>query len=436
MTLNIKKQNNILLIFTVVLLTVALYARDLLGIGINKYIYIVLTVVPALFMSYSSLIYFIFFLFPIVRGLPFNFIYPILAAILLFKNPKAFSEKAMYCFIIIVFFEFVHYPFYDFGFRVANIISYLTVIFFLCYLSSLKDAKVKNIQCLLYFCIGLVVFLFAIWYITRFRGGVMLYAEETSRVGGTKKLLEEEENTMMMTINANGLGYLSLVGLSVVFVLYYLRKLRFVPLLIMSAVYVFVGALSISRTWLFGVVLLVVLLMFMMRRVHTTRNRIRYFMLIALVLFGGYIMLQNEFIYGAFYNRLTDASMETGNGRIEIFHEYNQALINNPICLFFGAGAVHHGMVFDEVHVAVHNGPQQILVSYGIIGLVFFIFITIKAIKYNYRKGFIACVIPFIVAFFFVQTGQLLFPYYNLYPFIVSFVVMRLSDDEKVLISQ
>lgn len=431
---SIKDSSTFLLISVVIIMTGLIYARDLMGISISKYILLVVAVVPAFFMSYSSLIYFVCFLFPIASGIPDNHVFPLLAIILLIKKPIALQRNALICFFVILFFEFMHYPFYDFSIRLSNVVGYSTTIFFLCYFSVLKQFEVNNKQCIMYFCLGLLVLLLGIWYITRINGGVEMLLESSQRIGETR-VLYSVDDTIVLNMNSNALGYYSIVGLSLLFVMYYLNKMRFILLFLMSAVFVYVGSLSVSRTWLISVVLLIVAFMIMIPKVRTTKNGFRYFMLLALVVMGAYALFQNEFIYQAFFNRMTDASVSTGNGRVEAFQDYNKALIGNPFYLIFGAGAIHYGDVLN-INLSVHNGLQQILVSYGIIGFVFFLVIAIKAFRMNYRKGFVICSIPFLVAFFFIQSGQFLFPQYNMYPFIACFIALRLSDDDKIIISK
>jgi len=427
-------RSTFLLILTIIILTALLFARDLLGVNFSKYVLVAVAVVSAMFMNHISLIYFIFFLFPVSIGLPSNFIFPLLSVILFLKKPAAFSRNATICFVIILVLELIHYPFYGFDIQLPDTIGYLTTIFFLCYLSVISDFEVQNRQCLLFFCLGLMVLFVAVWGITQIHGGgVEMLMVNSKRMGETKSFSETGDNNIMFSINSNGLAFFSLVGLAVLFVLYHHHKLRFVTFFLMSAVYVFIGALSLSRTWLMGVALLIVLFMIMIWNSHTEKKGLQVILLIAVVLIAGYEMFHNELIYQAFYNRMTESSMAGGNGRLEAMQIYNRALYDDPIFLLFGTGAVHYGNVLSEISISIHNGLQQILVSYGIIGLVFFLYITIKAFKRNYRKGFCVCAIPFIIALFFIQSGQLLNPHYNLYFFIVSFTALRLCDDERYI---
>ena len=96
----------------------------------------------------------------------------------------------------------------------------------------------------------------------------------------------------------------------------------------------------------------------------------------------------------------------------------------------FGAGAVHYHDVINEIFNATHNGTQQVVASYGIIGLLTVVVMLVKGYKRNYRRGYFICAIPFIVALFYVQAGQLLNPHHNIYPLIIAFVAMRITDDD------
>ena len=418
------------LIVSVASVVALLYARDLFGFSISKFTIMSVTIIPAVFLSHASLVYYILFLLPLMSGLPGNYIWPVLLIGLLYKNPHSIDSKGMTCFITIAVFELLHYVLYRFTIDIPNLIGYLSTIFFLCYLAMLQDSKVKNTHCVVFFVLGLFAFLFAIWYITQINHQTDMLLEEGGRLGKTKQLTGAGDDVMMLSANPNGLGYFSLIGLSLVFMLYTLQKIRIWFMLLLSSVFVYVGSLSVSRTWLFGVIFLLGLLFFFTLKSPKKGTGLRIVILLIIFAISIFALSRNELIYQAFFNRFSDDSVATAGSRTEIFKEYNQFFLNNPLYLLFGAGAVHYHDVISEIFHATHNGTQQLIASYGLVGLFTVIVMLVNGYKRNYRKGFFICAIPFFLALFFVQSGQLLNPHHNLYPFIISFVAMRLIDDD------
>lgn len=434
--LNKKSNSNALLIVAVILMTVALYSRDLFGIIIAKNFFVALAILPALFMSYQSLVYFFFFLFPLTSGLPGNIIFPLLIIVLLLKKRGAVPQNSLYCFAVLAFMELVHYPFYDFGIVVGGAtVGYLCNLFLLIYLVSLKNDAVDTKQCLLCFCFGLAVFLVAIYYITRINGDIEMLLEESGRLGDTKTIAETEEGVMMLNANPNGLGFFSIVGVATTLVLYSLKRVKIWVMLLFSTIFIYVGAMGLSRTFLISVALLVALFLLLSGRTMRRKSMSRTLFLFAFLAVLFYISWSNPLLYNAYTGRLERTSEDDMGGRIRLFFIYNQFLLENPKYLLFGAGAVYYHRVIDVIELAAHNGLQQIVVSYGLIGLLFFIYITIRAIKKCYLKKNPITLIPFIIAFFYVQSGQLLNPSTNLYLFIIAFFVMKLSKDESTKVN-
>lgn len=428
--LNKHTNDGILLICAIVLMTIALYARDLFGVNLPKLYLVALAVIPAFIMSYQSLVCFIFFLFPLTSGIPGNIIFPILIVVLLLKKRNSFEKNSLYCFLILAFMELIHYIFYSFGINWTSTLGYFCNLFFLFYLISLRDSFVDNSKCLLFFCIGLAVFLIAIFLITQINGSVEMLLESGNRIGYSKDITDSEDAIMMLNANPNGLGLFSVVGFATVMVLYSLKRIKFWVMVLFSVLYLFVGAMSLSRTFLICVVLLVGLYLFFLGK---TKGKIYWllsllflvFIVAAFCYFG-----KNTLLYEAYTNRIDNVTGDNMGGRTDVFSSYNNYLLDNPICLIFGAGAVHYHSVINTIFNATHNGIQQILVAYGLIGFFFFIVITVSAVRKCYVTKMSICLLPFIIALIYVQSGQLLNPSNNLYLFIVSFFVMKLSSEE------
>ena len=399
MAFSIKKDNSIVLLVSVLLMTAALFARDLYGMQIGKTYFIALSLLPAIVMNYQSLVYYVFFLFSLTSGLPGNYIFPLLILALLIKKPKSLSRNGMICFAIVVFMELVHFVTYSFHVSWSSTVGYLSDLFLLFYFVTLKDDSVEVKKCILYFCVGLAVFLFAIFYITQINGSFEMLLEENGRIGYSKSISGAEEGTMMLNSNPNGLGYFSIVGISSIMVLYFRKYVNFWIMALLTILYVFVGALGVSRAFLLCLIGMVLMFFLFAGKNQGRYSFTRYALLFVFVIAASLFLYNTSFLYNAYTVRMTNETMDTLGGRTNAFAAYNSYLFNHPLSLIFGTGAVHYGDVISEIDVSVHNGLQQIIVSYGLIGFVFFMYIMVRAIKICYMKGSPVCLIPFIVSF-------------------------------------
>ncbi len=428
MDFSIRKNNNYVLVLSVVLMAAVLFARDLYGVNISRTLLIALSVFPAVVMNYESLVYYVFFLFSLTSGIPGNYIFPLLIMMIMIKKHSSFNRNGIVFFVIVVFMEIIHFAFYSFHISWSGTVGYFSNLFFLFYFVSLNDDSVDINKCIIYFCLGLAVFLLAIFYITQINGDFEMLLDDSGRLGYTKSISDAEDGVMMLNANPNGLGFFAVVGLSAVIVLYTRKSISFVVMLALSALYLFVGALGVSRTFLFAVIVMLVLFLIFAGLDLGKAPLGRYFLLLVAALVALFVLSNTSFIHNAYINRLS-ANMGTMGSRTTVFVEYNDYLFNHPLYLFLGTGAVHYRDVISDISVSSHNGLQQILVSYGLVGLLFFLYITVKAIHFCYKKGSPVCLVPFLIAFLYVQTGQLLSPPTNLYLFIVSFFVMKLSKE-------
>lgn len=103
------------------------------------------------------------------------------------------------------------------------------------------------------------------------------------------------------------------------------------------------------------------------------------------------------------------------SGRIDLFDYYNKFLMSEPWHLLFGVGVQD---INDKVAVIVgswenvsHNGTQQILLAWGIPGLIMFIWLLgniIKRSKISDTKRTILNYLPVLIILLYTQSGQLI----------------------------
>ena len=129
-----------------------------------------------------------------------------------------------------------------------------------------------------------------------------------------------------------------------------------------------------------------------------------------------------------FLERVNTDNFRTGGRRTVIFQEYSYWLNEHIIYCIFGTGAEYYREVVNLPY-SVHNGLQNILVSYGIIGLLIFVILFFSAIKKsrNGQKRGVIAYYPLIAFILFTQTVQFLVPNYYMMTSIACFFVLRIN---------
>lgn len=228
-------------------------------------------------------------------------------------------------------------------------------------------------------------------------------------------LSEEEGNELV--INPNSLGILCVLAASGLNQLR-LNRGRKVGDTILMIMILALGALTVSRTYL---ACLIIMIIYLLATSKGAKKKLKLFVGVAVVVLIGLLLLHMIFpsVLESFVRRLQVDDI-TG-GRVELFAQYNDYLLSSPKALLGGIGAL--GMkdkVVFQYAIAPnvpHNGVQEILVAWGIPGLLFFvglIFVLIRGSKkVNLRQTAINY-LPFLIIFVKVQVGQLVTSTYTL----------------------
>ena len=250
------------------------------------------------------------------------------------------------------------------------------------------------------------------------------------RLGDNKELGDFNETRMMLTANANTIGYYSIAAISCLLVLQYYKKINSILFLILFAVSFYGGVLSVSRTWAILMIFSVIVYLRFMKH-----NIVKSLLLIGVLSIGVVVFLsQNELILEFFTQRFTEDStnLSTAGGRTIVFQEYNAYLADNPLSLIWGEGAVYYKEA-SGIASATHNALQQIIVSYGLVGLCIFICAFIRSTKKYFSKKELMAILPLCMMVLFVQTIQILNPYFLMAPIIVAFYALKMGKSQSQL---
>jgi len=414
------------LLLSVVLLSTMVFFRDLGYISFTPIHFIMAVVLICIALPYNSLKAFYFFYFSMGASIHGVALIPILTALIL-KSKKYNSYQIIFP-VIILSFELLHLLSYSFSVEFSLYIVYglyITLFFFLLFDDNVNDFDVKNEM--KYYILGVTVTSIVIFIHSYKFFGFQDIISQNIRVGADFEDYDTE-NEMVTILNPN---QLALYGLTALSLLIYVKDIFCNKMLktILIITLVVSGILTGSRTWII-LMAVVLALYFIFSKV---RGKLSFAIIMITLLFVTFRFSDfGEIIYSRYESRFEDSGMSTAGDRTVLFKEYNKWLINNPHRIFYGAGAEYYNEVC-KIHNSTHNSIQQIVVCYGIIGLLLFIvcmFVYHKMFPKRNHTLFLYY-IPFFICFLFSQAGQFLSPAYMMFPFVAAALPLKLAPNIK-----
>ena len=326
--------------------------------------------------------------------------------------------------------EVIHYFSYPASIHVDKsintVVTYLSLVFICTCLITTKKTKIDVVGFVKYFCYGsaFLCIMSMLNCINIF--GIGSVFSGMSRLQAA--LITEEtsfETSLMLIANANVLAYFSIVGASCVIVLNLKKKVNNQSALIMLGLLLIPGLTYVSRTWMILTVLN--LLLVMGNGLRDNKTLVLSVCFILLIVFVGGTF--SHFL-DAFQKRFDDPEFISGGSRAYIFDYYNKYLIEHKDALLFGVGAVFYSDVIGYDH-SIHNGLQQVIVAYGLIGGLFVLFFFFAVCLTKIKKFDITLIAPLFTTLFFLQTIQVLMPYSQLLPLVPSALLLELSTQKE-----
>ena len=265
----------------------------------------------------------------------------------------------------------------------------------------------------------------------------VLYAADfnvASAFAGLQRLgMDTEESKQSMTvsggeINPNTLGIICVLATTA------LMQLRTVGRgkkkdLVLSIILLVFGALTASRTYLACLALMLVLLLFAQK--GSFAQKIRFLVGILLVLILALLVLGLVFpeLMQHFYSRFLERDLTTGRlGLMSVYHDF---IVSNPRVLGFGIGLQDFGIKMTEVYRVArnvpHNAIQELVIAWGLPGLVAFCALMILMIwrsRHFCRRQSLLHYIPILIILFKAQAGQMLNSAYTMLAFSYAYLSM------------
>ena len=412
------------LVISVAALSLMVFFRDMGYVAFAPLHFVAVVTLISLVLPYSSLRSFFFFYITVgisVYGLA---LFPLMLALIL-KNKKLNVLQIVFP-IIILLFELFHLASYQFKVDMNRYIIYsfyIILFFYVLFDDNLDDVDVKN--GIKYYVLGTAVASLIILSHAIVNYGFQDIFFETYRMGADFDDYDAE-NDMVTTMNPNQLAFYSVTAFSLLLYIKDIFRNR-LSKIILIIVLVFAGIMSGSRTWI--IIMAIVLVMYFL---FSGMKGKFSFVLVTAILFvlALHFNTYTEAIYSRFEGRFEESNLSTAGHRTEIIREYNQWLVNNPERMVYGAGTLYYTKIC-KIYYSTHNSIQQIIVCYGMLGLLIFtvcIFVYHKRYTRRNQARFWYC-IPFIICFIFSQAGQFLSPACMMLPFVATSLPLKLKKE-------
>jgi len=405
-------------------LAALLVLRDIFGVGINKFIILFYFILLALPSSYEALITMLCFTFPLICGLPGT--YMMLSALIFLVVKRRSINARQFLGILFLLLMELSASIWYIKTDIAEIIKYLSYAAVVFMIISDSNLQVDYIGCIKSYVLGTLLLSIIIVISTIQKAPSdcsQLFSKGWYRFGAIQAEGVEE---VIVRLNPNSMAFYSIIGICCCFVLIgRINKLE--RIINIGALFIFalIGILSTSRTWI--LVLLVIMGIYI---VSIAKNRKK--VVISLVCFLTFIIfvkivLHNfpEIGYGLL-ERLVSGSTRTGGGRIHLFMTYFYSFFNSGYILF-GTGVTQYRMMLN-MSESVHNGLQQIVICYGVVGAIIFLYFLVHPLLEAIRKVKLLFWLPFIGMFLFMQTIQFINPVMHIMPYVITVFSLRLDQ--------
>ena len=416
------------LIISVLLTSIILLIRDVGGVDINQYLLFALMSIIFVSLKKSETILYLAFTCGIITGVN-GYILLVGLFSVLFKDKsylqyhKSFFFLAIFILLWESFNCFSYYPLTQLS-QLLLYWGYLLIFFY--YLMIDKD-KMENKHVILFYSIGLSITLLVI-SIGVLQSPIDMIFEGEGEVRAAMGFGEDKASTHFVA-NANNLAYFSIVLIALIVSLkkqVFSSNIIFLTLLIIA---VLAGVLSRSRTWL----MLTTVLIFIEFIYRKGTARIKFLSsCISLGFIAFYFF--SDFIDSAidgFMTRLELDNISTAGNRTVLMKEYFDYMSQHIEFMFSGTGALYYKEI-TQCSNSCHNAFQQIYISYGILGCMFFGATFLKSIANHHKSSNILNFLPFIVALFFIQSIQLLNPSHLMIPLAVSSLAYKINNTTNI----
>lgn len=380
---------------------VLLSLRDFIGLEVPAILFLILTFFVAAFAEKTEVVTFCFCCIPVLNAFQSKYALLICMALYLIRFAKITIVPFQLVLIaLLAMWEISHGSTGEFS--LIEVFRLFTELFFCCFIMSLSPESI-NFKRIVRSMSVVAVCAYSILLLSQLQQHGFQIASLFSsafRLG-----YGVDETKMSIGFNPNYLAYICLCCIEGIVLLIYKKQGKFIDLVCLFALSVF-GALTMSKKFFLCVAVLVFLICLNRKR------KIKSLLLI------GVIAVVGVFVFYKLFPMAVDTILtrfrvdDILTGRSEIFAFFNQKLSNDMHLLFYGVGLQgYESKLLTRYNFSIpHNGFQELLVMWGLPGLVMFVaflFSVIYRAKKLNRKIRFVNYIPFIIMMVNVQVSQM-----------------------------
>lgn len=409
-TLSIAKQNNAkdisirkINILVMLFIAVLILFRDVGNFDINRFVFISLATFACLISDKSRIYCLLAFLTPLAPGISLTYITSIAMVIVLIRQPKLYIQPVgIICMALILFIELLS-AFRGF-FSLVDYLRFAGIFLF----SFLRTCDLKNE----YDNEGIIhCYIFGFWTAMASVLGQMLntYSIEQIlslgvRFGNTREILDTAIEGMILSYNPNGLGFLCLLAGLFSLLLYQKNNKKWYLLSFSGAT--LLGLMTQSRAFLLVYTLSMLLYTLLScRSLRSILSTLFVFCVGASSLIVGVLWLIPEYVESLLL-RFNDADIS--NGRGDILTYYFNDMFEYVDRLIFGVGLQNYTQKYGFL-MSAHNATQEVIIAWGIIGLLLvatlFIVVFYNGRRHNSKANLVQY-LPLVMYLFAIQSGQ------------------------------
>lgn len=424
----IKNKKSITIICIAVTFAV-IFIRDLIGINIPFVVFSTLCAASSLVLNRNGRFIYALALLPFCRGIPYSEIVLIVLAFdIFFELPKntSFNIIGIIPFVAVVIIEMLDYLYYN-SFK-NNILYLAAYMFFVCYAVANKVFIGSEENFILAYSFGT---LFAV---------LSVAIREINTLGldyiityGVRFGNNTEQNSPVTNFNSNEMGLYCAVAVALLLVLFSVRS-RILSLILAVSISM-IGFLSISRSYL--VVIVAVWLYYFLFSGIKIKSIFSILIIFALGIAAlhRFVPELSEWAMNFLFERADAAKTDGMGGRTDIIALYFNLLFSSLWSVLFGFSTGY--TTTSGSTTAAHNGFQEILVCWGMIGFVF----AVSWLIILYRQMFkmpqaqknnkILRALPLVAFWLFIMTIQLFTMFNYLFVMLISMVSITLTSEDK-----
>ncbi len=351
---------------------------------------------------------------------------------LLVKNKWKFTPKQILIPLIVIAYELIHMLFSPTDDIVEGIRFFC--VYTLLFYALFKDKESDEIELIARNQINSTVFVIIHVFIETLNllnGRIEIMFAGDLRLGHQTELIDE----LTFSSDPNLLGQSCIIAIALVVLLIYKKRFHWNQA-VAICVCMFGGMMTLSKTFLISAVLLLVLSVLGIKS-NKSGEKTLWYKLLFLILVGVAITVFLS-IYPEYFDNILNRVDESDptTGRVNLAFEYFSVLSDNIIALGFGLGLQNVG---EKVGLSgsPHAAIVELLITWGIIGLLFVVVVLIMAILHHVKKKERTFMnfVPLIIYSVIVQSTQLFRLRDKVLAIIVLISVVGLSKKENRLTS-